>query len=779
MLVILLFVNSESAASGRQMGNSAEPLLLDVSVNTRPIPEIVRAEKLADGRLALPVEVWQAARLQPPPSEPLTLSDNQRGYALESAPGLTYILDRDRLTLAITAAAAAFQGSVYDSDQGSVYDSDHGGASASGPSPPNLSPLGAYLDYDLSVASVAGGDSNYGGLFNGVLFNGWGSAVSGMLLRGDGETGEGVRTETFWRKDFPGPMETLVVGDAIGSGGAWSRPARYGGIRWGRDFSLRPGFVAMPMPSISGSAALPSSVDVLINNQRQRSEQVDPGPFELTNVPVASGAGEINLIVRDLLGRETVVAQSYYLSPKLLAAGLSDYSLEAGFLRENYGSENADYGDSFAATTWRCGLTSALTGEARLELQQARQAAGVDLIGLAGNLAAVEASASAADADGLRGAHYLLGLERSSKSGSGSLRWESFDRNFTPFAFASGESRPRERYSANLGLRIFDAMSAGINYTQQQTWEDERFSMGAVSLGATLPWWNMYLGAYANQRLDGEGDWACGLRLSMPLGGQRATSLASNRSNNGRLTNTAEASQSPPSSTGLGWQVRASDDTNQQWQGGVTWNANSGVFTAEASDTATNPALRLGAGGSIGLLGGHSFVARPIGAGSFSVVKVADLEGVPVYRSNQPVAVTDADGQALVAGLLPYYENQLSINPAELPFDVEIGSVKEMVLPYARSGLLVEFPVRRSRNAVAVLHLPDGSPMPVGTEVRTSPGNRVFLVGHRGEVYLQDLADSNRLMVESPEGACTLDFPLDPKGPSEPRIGPLTCGGQP
>jgi outer membrane usher protein len=774
LLLISLLVFTTSAAGedkgdenskGRLGSGQAETFLLDVTINTLLLPEIVRAEKLADGRLALPLDAWQAARLRLPDGDPLSLPDNQQGYALESVPGLTYELDRGRLTLTITASAAAFEGSAIDQGRG-------------GASPPNLSPLGFYLDYDASATGGDGGVDSYGTLVEGVAFNRWGSTVAGMVLRGDKEDNEAIRTETFWRRDLPGPMETLVLGDTIGIGGAWSRPARYAGIRWARDFSLRPGFITMPMPSLSGSAALPSTVEVLINNQRQLSEQVKPGPFELTNVPVTSGAGQINLIVRDLLGRETIVAQSYYLSPRLLAAGLSDYSLEAGALRENFGSESSDYGDGFGAGTYRYGLTSALTGEARIELQEVRQAAGIDLVGLLGTLAAAQVSAAVANADGVQGNHYLLGLERSTRVGGGSLRWEYFDRNFSQFASVPEETRPRRRYSANLGISLFENVSAGITYTQQEDWEGDRFSLAAANLGVSLPW-DMHLNTNASQQLDGDQDWSCGISLSLPLGKQRTANARTNRGSDGRTTNTAEVSQSPPAGPGLGWRLRASDDLNQLWQGDLTWNTNVGRFSAEASDTADDPALRLGAGGSVGLLGGYPFATRRIGSGSFAVIKVGDLEVVPVYRSNQLVATTNSSGLALVPGLLPYQENQLTIDPVELPFDIELLGVRKTALPYARSGLFIEFPVRRSRNALVLLRQADGSVVPAGARVTVSPGENEFLVGKRGEVYLMDLVDSNRLSVLWKGGSCQIDLPLDPKGPSEPRIGPLTCGGQP
>ena len=245
--------------------------------------------------------------------------------------GLQYKLDSGRLALDITAPAETFEASTLDDGRG-------------GEAPPNKAPPGFYFNYNLNATGSTDSNYNsYGAFLEGVAFNGWGSLVSSGVVRGNSDQNELIRADTYWQKDLPGPMETLVLGDTIGSGGAWSRPARFGGIRWARNFALRPGYITFPMPSLSGSAALPSTIDVLVNNQRQQSQTVEPGPFDLTNVPVVTGAGQINLVVRDMLGVETLVTQSYYTSPRLLAKGLSDFSFEAGALRENYGSQSNDY----------------------------------------------------------------------------------------------------------------------------------------------------------------------------------------------------------------------------------------------------------------------------------------------------------------------------------------------------------------------------------------------------------------------------------------------------
>lgn len=747
-----------------------ESLLLEVEVNSELLPGIVRVERLADGRLALPVEAWAAARLRPPPGEPLVLPDGQRGYALQDVPGLTHALDSGRLVLQLNAPASAFL------ETSLAVGADR--ATLPTPSSP-----GFYLNYDATLTRTGGNRDNSGIFVEGVAFSGTGSFVSGAVVRDNGFSRETVRTDTYWRQDLPGRMQTLVLGDTVGSGGAWSRPVRYGGIRFARDFSLTPGYVTYPLPTLSGSAALPSTVDVIVNNQRRSSGlSVGAGPFDLTQVPVVTGSGEVNLVVRDLRGVETVISQRYYLSPRLLAAGLSDFSFEAGALRRNFGQPDSNYGPGFAAATYRYGITPALTGEGRLETQKKRQAAGFEVSGLIGTLASARAAAAWSRSQGEgrafagNGGRYLLGVERSAPTGaSGSLQWERFDAGFEQFGSLSDETRPKGRLQAAIGVPL-GQLSLGMSYTRQTTWEGDNFRLAALNVGTRL-FGDVFISFYASKQLGTEQGWNAGLSLIMPLEKQRSVIATSNRNSDGRFTNTVQASQSPPIGPGWGWRLNASDQASQQAQAGATLNTHFAQFLADANTGSGNNAVRLGANGSLGWLGGLPFVTRRIDHGAFAVVRVADLAGVPVYRSNQVAALTNARGLALVTDLLPYQQNQLTINPDELPFDIEIGGTVKMTTPYARSGVMVDFPVRRTRNARVVLHQASGAPVPAGARVSVRPGNGNFLVGKRGEAYLMDLGNANHLAVAWKEGSCELDVALDPAGPSEPHLGPLTCAG--
>ena len=60
-----------------------------------------------------------------------------------------------------------------------------------------------------------------------------------------------------------------------------------------------------------------------------------------------------------------MVEQSFFTHASLLEPGLSDWSAEAGALRSNLGTANADYGSPFAGGLWRYGVTDRLTLEAQ------------------------------------------------------------------------------------------------------------------------------------------------------------------------------------------------------------------------------------------------------------------------------------------------------------------------------------------------------------------------------------------------------------------------------
>ncbi|MDB5953657.1 fimbria/pilus outer membrane usher protein [Ramlibacter sp.] len=751
----------------------AEQLLADFTVNGLRQPDIARAEQLPDGQVLVAAEDWQAARLKPP-GQPRVMSDGTQAFALESVAGLRYRVDKQRMSIEVDAPPSSFTGATMDTQQ------------AAQAAPPRPAP-GVFLNYDVSVAQLAGAPSTSAATLEAVGFGPFGTAVTSALVKDDGQRREFVRLDSYWQYDMPQSMQTLVLGDTVGVAGGWSRPVRYGGLRWGRDFGLRPGLSTMPLPSVAGEAALPSTVDLLVNDSHRFSQSVRPGPFDITNVPVITGAGELNLVVQDLLGRQTVLHQSYYASPRLLAPGLSDFSVETGWLRTGFGTDSR-YGDAFGAATGRRGITPNLTTEGRVELQHDRQASGFELAGLLGTWG-VGRLAVAGSRDRLHdlpahGGLVQVGIERSSPLGGGALQYEYATRGFAPFGEspdpAAPASRSREQLLASIGGRVWGSLNGGISYARRVQWDGEHPS----TLGFSL---NIPIGSAATLTLTAAKQrsstsvWTGSVNLNVPLGNEQYIGSRVERQDDGHTAASVLAVRNPPAGPGLGWQAEVSSDPRQRARGGVQYNTNHADLTAEVvTDADARVSSRGGARGTLGLMAGLPFASRPVGEGSFAVVELEGLPDVPIKRSNQVVAQTDSRGLAFVPGLVPWQKNVIEIDAADLPLDVETQAVVQELVPYARSGALVHFDVRRTRQALLVLHQANGQPVPRGARVRLLPAGAEFEAGLRGEVWLTDLAaDQQRVTVSWQSGQCELDLRIPPSENGAPAsLGPLVCDGR-
>ena len=228
---------------------------------------------------------------------------------------------------------------------------------------------GAFVDYDVLLTAGSGVDGRLDSLIELGTFNNLGVLTTGLQALDLAAEPGLTRLDTTFTRDIPDRRETLRLGDSLTHGGAFAQPVRFGGVQWGSNFATDPSFVTFPTPAIGGLADQDSVVDIFVNNLRQATGEVPSGPFRIDNLPVVTGAGEVQLVVRDLLGRERLITQSYYVSSRLLREGLHDYSYELGFERQRYGERSFAYGDPLVAATHRYGLTEVLTGEVHADAQ--------------------------------------------------------------------------------------------------------------------------------------------------------------------------------------------------------------------------------------------------------------------------------------------------------------------------------------------------------------------------------------------------------------------------
>lgn len=215
---------------------------------------------------------------------------------------------------------------------------------------------------DLGLLNELGFSNHLGVLTNSSI---------GRNLTNDrtlGNKREMIRLETTFTRDFADQNRTLRLGDAYTKTSMQGRNIYFGGIQYGSNFALTPGFVSQPLPVLSGLSSTPSTVELYVNDVLRQVSNIPTGPFAIDNFPTLTGSGDARVVVRDLLGRETVIQQSFVTNSQLLSRGLDDWSMEAGKVRRSLGSSNATYGPAFASGIWRHGYSNSLTVEGRAEL---------------------------------------------------------------------------------------------------------------------------------------------------------------------------------------------------------------------------------------------------------------------------------------------------------------------------------------------------------------------------------------------------------------------------
>jgi len=315
----------------------------------------------AGGEPCIPIEALTRWRLRE------TVAKGRDCVRPAEIPGARVEVDSRKLRLAIDVPAAAFAEDRID---------------LRGKNRPSMlrEGFGAFLTYDLTAfdARAHGYDeSGVGGLFSMNAFRGAWTASSELVARSQGFASRVVRLDTRIIRDDPANLATLTLGDAIGHSGSWGRSVRFAGIGYGSNFGLRDDFVPFPLPAFHGESALPTTAELFINGERRESVALRPGPFQLADLPAVSGAGEARLVTRDLLGRQQVVTLPFYATQALLRPGLSDYQVEAGFVRRDFGLASNDYGKGFASVNYRYGMTPSWTFEARGEAHGDAQTLGV------------------------------------------------------------------------------------------------------------------------------------------------------------------------------------------------------------------------------------------------------------------------------------------------------------------------------------------------------------------------------------------------------------------
>jgi outer membrane usher protein len=677
---------------------------------------------------------------------------------LTAVPGIRFSIDAARQVLRLSAPTDSFEPTVVDGRPQALH--------ATSPVMPS-----AFVSYDLSLEQDSGGHGVHALYLDAGATNHLGY-LENTLIVGDTLHGRGiVRLDTSLVHDDPAGMRRLSIGDGITHGASWAPQLRFGGIRYGTDFSLQPDYLTFPTPQFSGRAAIPSNVELYINDVLGYQAPVGQGPFTLNQVPVVGGAGHVALVVKDPLGVEQRIVSSFYVSTQMLRTGLSDFSIEAGGLRENYGMNSFDYRHAFASGSYRRGLNSNVTVEAHGEVSSGIQSAGAGVAATYRDWAefggAVAASRSDRAGDGVLYRGYV---EHTDTNWSLSATYQGTTRRYRQIGDDQPADRIRQIIQASAGVTL--GRWGSVNGALAQIRRGDGATSRVISANYNREIRRVgYLSAYVleSRTTAGRADTTVGLSFTAALGRRSSASLTGDQHNQ-----RADIQRTAPDEGGWGYRFSAARGQLDERSADVTYRGQAFETTAEVSHFQGETAGRVLASGSLVYADGTLFPARRLN-GSYAIVDVDGQSGVRIYQDNRFVATTNASGRAIVNQLRPYEDNHLSIEPTDLQLDTTLGAQSQILDPPARAAVLAHFSIRPGHAGSLIVQHADGKAIAPGTAVGFAGGAEPATVGYDGEVFVPNLKTGLTVTVHDAGGDCTVVVPDVARDDVLPKIGPLVC----
>jgi len=629
----------------------------------------------------------------------------------------------------------------------------------------------AFLNYRLSSADNGAGAPRANSLATEIGFR-----AGDFLLRNEAMASEGARPQRFATQlvyDRPAELQRYTAGDYTAYSGELGSSVSMGGLNLSKVYQMAPYLVRQPLAGFAGVASTPSRVEVRVGGAPVARQDVPPGPFELQNLRQYGGARDVEIVVRDALGREQSYAFPFYFSDQSLHEGLHEYNYSLGKIRLNPGSDNEHYGQSAFSAYHRFGYSDALTLGARAEAAPGLRSAGAEAVLRHDRLGVFSGALSASERADRSGAAALASYSYQQRAFGVRAIARRYSPGYAPLEDLVSPFRRRAEYGASASWFAGSGRTLSLDRTITEmrdlpASQATRLSIsqnlgGATSVFATL------------QRVSNENGQGTEFYVGFMyrFDNRHTASVNANRSQGGNRNTYTQFARTVPIGEGAGYRLgwsEASPQDSRQASAYAQWNAPAASLTLDSSATRSpdgnSGRTEVAAFGALAWTGGAWGFTRRIDD-SFAIVRVgSELEDVRVSANSQEIGRTDAAGQLIVPNVGAFYESRIGINGKDVPLDYAMARESQSVTPAYRSGTLVDFGIHRVRALEGVIRLR------VGTELKdadnlnvrlTGAGpEREFTTGRGGRYYVEGLTPgSYRAEIEAPGARCafTLSVP--------------------
>ncbi|MPS60962.1 fimbria/pilus outer membrane usher protein [Acinetobacter sp.] len=775
---------TQEKTNGQEQNLNFIQLFLNISINSNPSEDLFSVKQSKDGKLYIRSGDLKTLRVKMDEHIP-----DSQWVCINELKGIQFKYLENEQSLNLQVPASMLTG----------YSVELSGQQTTSSGLLKMKPLNAaILNYSL-YHTITNDKSIFSGSAEGIFNSALGNFSSGILYNGSNETSysheKWVRLESKWQYVDPEKVRIYTLGDFISNSSDWGSSVRLAGFQWSSAYTQRGDIVTSALPQFSGSAALPSTLDLYVNQQKIYSGLVPSGPFDIKQLPFISG-NEVTLVTTDATGQQSITKKPYYFSSKILAKGINEFSVDVGVPRYNYGLYSNDYDDvTFASGAIRYGYSNSLTLSGGVE-------ASTDGLmnlgtGFARNLfgvGVINADIAASQYKDENGYSALVGLEgRISKNISFNTSYRKVFDNYFDLARVSQIrylkdnqiSAEPQNYLSYSALAD-EIIRAGINYNfyagygvyvgyNQIKYSDNSYKLLSANLSGSL---NKNWGFYSSAYKDYENHKDYGIYFALRYTpSTRTNAITSVSSDSGRLTYRQEVfvlSEPKINSFGWGGYVERDQDahTNNASIYG-SYRARAAYLTGRYNRIGDNDQVALSATGSLVAAAGRIFAANEIGDG-YAVVTNAGPQS-QIINGGINLGTTDKSGRFLIPSLMPYRENHIYLDPSYLPLNWNVKSTDQKTVVGYRQGTLVDFGAHQVVSGLVRIVDKNNTALLPGYSVRIN-GQQDAVVGYDGEVFVPNLLRQNKLEVDLLDhGSCQVNFTYNSNQYSTKKLGPYIC----
>lgn len=610
---------------------------------------------------------------------------------------------------------------------------------------PEKASLGAFLNYNFYYTRDKG-DNDFNALSEvGVFKDNWLFKNSVIYRKNDVlEGGGGVftRLNTSLDFDFSDSLTGLTLGDTTTISNPLINSFRFGGLNWGTNYTKYPDFIYWNVPSLKGSAIVPSTVDLFLNGVNIFRENVTPGDYSLQVGANIQNAGEAQLVVEDVLGNKTVQSFPVLISNQLLQKDLSEYNISLGKIRYNYGIEDSDYRDFFTSLYFRRGITSGTTLGINASYSEDLKNLGLLWTQAVSTYFVVDVVGLASHSNDQKG--YSVGLSINKNFGNfsfgGSSRYSS--ENYKVLGYENNFSMPKWENLLYLGLTDLPLIhNFNLNYVEQRQHQDrnnvqaDRKVLTAGFSREITSALSMRAGYF--KEFDDQAD--TGAFLSLTYNFEKNRALYTNYTTDGDIG--LNYAQSSSEQVGLNYAlgIERRGDNRTFYDIDSLIKTRVGELSLQYVRSDQDDRIQADYQGAMVWLDGHFGLTKSVD-NAFALVRVGDYPDIDILRSSAVIGKTNKKGYLFVHDIPAYVKYNISFDGDQLPIDDKVPFSSKKISALDQRGYLIDFPIYHAQKVQVRLIDVNQKMFVAGSEVHVDNLEKdIYPVGTDGLVTLYGL----------------------------------------